>query len=118
MKPSPEVEAVKVAHVPVVYHVPPEMMQPFVLPEVTTFRYPLPLKEPLVGVEVGPVLVEVETVLVEVETVLVEVGPVLVEVAVEVGELPPPPDFGKYLIPVLGQEEVLPTASVGTNVPV
>ena len=101
----------KVAHVPVVYHVPPEMMQPFVLPEVTTFRYPLPLKEPPVGVEVGPVLVEVET-------VLVEVGLVLVEVAVEVGELPPPPDFGKYLIPVLGQEEVLPTASVGTNVPV
>lgn len=38
MKPDPLAAAVKVAHVPEVYHVPPLMMQPFVVPPVTTFR--------------------------------------------------------------------------------
>jgi hypothetical protein len=37
-KPEPEVAAVKVAHVPLVYHVPAEMMQPLFAPLTCTFR--------------------------------------------------------------------------------
>lgn len=38
VKPSSDAVAVKVAQVPVEYQVPLEMMQPFLLPFVTTFR--------------------------------------------------------------------------------
>lgn len=86
VNPSPEDVAVNPAHVPVVYHVPPDMMQPFLLPEVMTFRYPLPEKG--VPVEVGVLEAEVD----------VLVGDVLV------GDEEEP--LGRYLMPVAGQEEV------------
>lgn len=88
VKPEPEEVAVIVAQVPVVYHVPPEMMHPCWLPEVTTLRKPEPLKPP---VEVG-------------------LGPDEVVVLVDVGVAPPV--FGKYLMPLLGHVPVLPTTSV------
>ena len=49
-----DVDTVKPAQVPVVYHVPYEMMQPFLLPPVTTFKYPFPLNAGPVGF--GPAL--------------------------------------------------------------
>lgn len=74
--------AVKVAHVPVVYHVPPEMMQPFVeLPDVTG-RVPLPENVPEV-----------------------DVGAVVVEVVVGGGE----EVLGRYLMPVAGQLDLEPS---------
>ena len=39
----PEAAAVNVAHVPVVYHVPPLMIQPLVFPSDVTIKYPFPL---------------------------------------------------------------------------
>ena len=44
---------VNVAQVPVVYHVPPLIMQPFFLPPVSTLRYPLPEKGALEAVLEG-----------------------------------------------------------------
>ena len=96
MKPVPfvVVVAVKVAHVPVVYHVPALMMQPVALPPVVTCRVPLPSKgAPGVVVPVGAVPV----------VVAVVVGVVVV--------------LGRYLMPVAGQEDLLPSGFVGTNVP-
>lgn len=72
--------------------------------EVSTDRYPLPDKTPP-GEEVddAPELFVVEDVA---DTVLrVVVGALL-------------PDFGRYLMPVLGQVEAEPTGSTGVNVPV
>ena len=92
VKPSPEEAAWYVAQVPEVYHVPPEMRQPFFEPDEITFRYPLPLKA-------GPVAV----------------GDGAAEVRVEVGEDEEP--LGGYLMPVAGQEEDEPSLSAGSKVP-
>ena len=96
LKPSPEAVAVKVAHVPEVYQVPAEMIHPFWLPPLTTFRTPEPLKAPP-GEDVG-----------------LEPG----AVEVEVGEPPPPPPLllGRYLIPELGQLDFVKLCD-GSNVP-
>lgn len=104
VKLSPEAVAVNVAQVPETYHFPPEMIQPSWLPEVRTFKLPLPLTAPPVEVEVGAEPVEVA----------------VLEVAVVVGEEPPPPPelLGRYLIPVLGQVDAEPTGSEGSKVPV
>lgn len=88
VKPAPEVVAVKVAHVPPMYHVPPLMMQPEGLEEVVTWRVPLPEK----GVP-GAVVGEVPPGLV----VVVVVGGMGVEV------------LGRYLMPVAGQEDLAPS---------
>ena len=72
-----------VAHVPVVYHVPPLMMHPFCEPPLVTVRVPLPENEVpgvLVGVVVG---------------------------AVVVGGVPLV--LGRYLIPVAGQLDLEPS---------
>ena len=93
VKPDPDAEAVNVAHVPVVYHVPLLMIQPVVFPLVVTGRVPLPEK----GVPGDPV------------------GPVPAVVVVVV---PPPLPFGKYLTPVAGQLLLLPSGFDGSKVPV
>lgn len=80
MKPEPEAVAVKVAHVPLVYHVPPEMMQPVGELEVVTWRVPRPVK----GVPAGVV-------------------PVGAGAAVVVGGVGFEAVFGRYLMPVAGQ---------------
>lgn len=72
VNPLPDAAAVKVAQVPLVYQVPPEMMQPFWLPPETTLRVPEPLKELPVAVALALLVVVV-----------------LVAVAV-------PEDFGRY----------------------
>jgi hypothetical protein len=90
---------VNVAHVPDVYHVPPEMMQPFWAPlEVITLRKPVPAKLPTPEPPV-------------------EVGCAAVVVVVGEGEGWTAPDFGKYLMPVEGQVELLPIGSEGWKVP-
>lgn len=89
-------------------------MQPFLLPSVTTFKKPLPLNAEPVGV--GPELVLVAEELAVLDPAPVELGGLeLAEL-----ELPPPPEdpLGKYLIPVLGHELVVPTGGDGTNCPV
>lgn len=96
VKPDPDAAAVKVAHVPVVYHVPALMMHPSAFPLVVTWRVPFPLKG-VPGLVVGPPLV------------------VVVVVVVGGEELP---DFGKYLTPVAGQEDLDPSGSLGIKVPV
>ena len=93
VKPDPEAAAVNVAHVPVVYHVPPLMIQPVVFPPVVTGRVPLPEKG-VPGVPVGPL-------------------PAVVVVVV-----PPLLPFGRYLIPVAGQLLLLPSGFDGSKVPV
>ena len=72
----------KVAHVPVVYHVPPLMIHPFWTPPLVTGNVPLPEKSVPVG---------------NVPTVEV------------VGEAPA---LGRYLIPVAGQLDLDPSAAV------
>lgn len=79
----------KVAQVPVVYHVPLLMIQPFCLPPLVTNRVPLPTKD-VPGALVG-----------EAPTLLVDVGR-------GVGRLPV---LGKYFIPVAGQLELAPAES-------
>jgi hypothetical protein len=91
VKPLPEAVAVMVAHVPLVYQVPAEMIHPFWLPPDTTLRYPLPLKVPPGEVGLDP-------------------GDELVEVGDE------PPLLGLYLMPVLGQLDLV-NDSAATNVP-
>lgn len=93
VKPLPEAVAVKVAHVPPMYHVPALMMQPFACPPEVTWRVPLPEKG-VPGADVGlvPGAVVVEEVIV-------------VEVVDEVLE----PDLGRYLTPVAGQSDVAPS---------
>lgn len=49
LNPSSALAARKVAQVPLVYHVPPLMMQPLFLPPVLTFKCPLPLNGGPVG---------------------------------------------------------------------
>jgi hypothetical protein len=122
---SPEAEAVKPAQVPVVYQVPLEMMQPFLLPPVMTLRYPLPLNgEPVppVGVDEGaelaeelggPELAELLGGLVLADELE---GPVLEDV-LEGLLPPPPPDFGRYLTELPVQVEAV-KESAGTNCPV
>lgn len=80
----PEAVAVNVAHVPVVYQVPAEMMHPTELPSVLTFRNPFPTNTPVC---VGPGGLE-----------LVVVG--------GGGALPP---LGRYLTPVAGQVDLVPS---------
>ena len=88
MKPVPDAVAVNVAQVPPIYHVPPLMMQPLFAPPSVTSRKPLP--------ENG------------VPGAVVPVGAaVVVVVVVGLGE----PVFGKYLIPVDGQSELVPTGT-------
>lgn len=96
-KPEPDVAAVNVAQVPEVYHVPAEMMHPLVAPETCTLRYPFPLN----GVPGALVLV------------LVGALPVVV---VPVGV--DPPLLGRYLMPVAGQVDFVPSGFAGTNSPV
>ena len=78
VKPSAASLAVKVAHVPVVYHVPLLMIHPFLLPLTSTLIYPFPLN----GVPGA--------------AVLVGAGPPTV-VLVALGWLA---DLGRYLMPV------------------
>ena len=92
----PEGVAVKVAHVPVVYQVPALIMQPVAVPEVVTWRVPLPEK----GVPAGGVLVGGEE-----EVVVVLVVLVVVEGGV--------PDLGRYLTPVAGQSDLEPSRMGG-----
>ena len=95
VKPVPEAVAVKPAHVPVVYHVPPLMMQPSALPPVDTWSVPLPEKGmpgAVVGVGVGPA------------------GGVVVVVVVGAGGVTEP-DLGRYLIPVAGQAPLEPSVT-------
>ena len=86
MNPLPDAAAVKVAHVPVVYHVPALMMQPVGFDEVVTCRVPLPEKG-VPGEEVGGLL------------------PGLVVVGGEGGV----PDLGRYFTPVAGQSDLEPS---------
>lgn len=83
----PEVAAVNVAHVPVVYQVPPLMMQPLTLPPEVTGNVPRPAKG-TPGVGLGGAVVTVDKV-------------------VE-GGVPPEP-LGRYLIPVAGQLDLAPS---------
>ena len=84
VNPEPEAVAVKPAHVPVVYQVPPLMMQPSAVPLVVTWRVPLPEKGVLPVGEVPG--------------------------AVVVGVVPPPePDLGRYFTPVAGQSDLEPS---------
>lgn len=94
VKPDPEAAAVKVAQVPVVYHLPALMMQPVGLLEVETWRVPRPEKGiPGVVVPVGEGAVVVGF-------VVVDGG----------GGLVPPEDLGRYLMPVEGQEDLEPSS--------
>jgi hypothetical protein len=105
VKPLPDDVAVNPAQVPVVYQVPPDMMHPFLLPDVTTFRNPFPLNGAPLGVDEGPLLLE---------------GAVLEGLSDrpdEVGLPPPPPDLGRYLIELPVQLESV-KESAGTNSPV
>lgn len=77
VKPVPDAVAVKPAHVPPMYHVPPLMMQPFDAPPVATWRVPFP-ENGVPGVVVG----------------FVPGGVVVVEVV---------EPLGRYLMPVAGQ---------------
>ncbi len=81
VKRQPEGVPVKVAHVPVVYQVPPLMTQPFCTPPVVTGSMPLPEGMPVPAGGIAAVVVE--------------------------GGSPLP--FGKYLIPVAGQFDEAPT---------
>jgi hypothetical protein len=92
VNPPPVLVAVIVAQVPLVYHVPSEMRQPFCEPLAMTFRNPDPLNAPP-GAEVG-LLPGAELTL--------------------VGVLPLP--LGRYLMPALGQFDRV-RLSVGTNCP-
>ena len=94
VNPEPDVAAVKVAQVPVVYHVPALMMHPSAFPLVVTWRVPLP-ENGAPGLVVGP--------------------PVVVVVVVVGGVVFP---LGRYLTPVAGQELLLPSGLVGMKVPV
>lgn len=93
VKPEPEGEAVNDAQVPVVYHVPPLIMQPSTLPPVVTGMVPLPEN----GVPSGLV------------------GSVPADVVVVV---PVPEPLGRYLTPEAGQLLLLPSGFVATKVPV
>ena len=95
VKPELEGEAVNDAHVPVVYHVPPLIMQPSAWPPVVTGKVPLP-ENGVPGGLVGPELEE--------DVVVVPV--------------PVPEPLGRYLTPVAGQLLLLPSGFVATKVPV
>lgn len=86
----PEAVAVYVAQVPLVYHVPALIKQPLPPPLVIAFKYPVPENGAPVGEDPGTVVVGV----------------------------PPPPDLGRYLMPVEGQSLFSPTGPALTNVPV
>jgi len=86
VKPLPEAAAVNVAHVPPMYQVPAEMMQPLLEPEDVTWRVPLPEKG-VPGAVVGGV------------------PPVVVVVGEEGGV----PDLGRYFTPVAGQLDFEPS---------
>ena len=76
--------AVNVAHVPVVYHVPPLIMHPFCEPPLVTMSVPLPEKD-VPGVLLGAGASDV----------------------VDGGDVPP--FLGRYLIPVAGQLDLDPS---------
>lgn len=84
----PDAAAVNVAHVPVVYQVPPLMMQPLTLPPEVTGSVPLP-ENGTPGVDVG-------------------VGAVVTVDKVVEGGVPVEP-LGRYLIPVAGQLDFEPS---------
>lgn len=93
VKPVPEAVAVKPAHVPVVYHVPPLMMQPFDWPLVETWSVPLPEKGvpgAVVGVVPGGVVV-------------------VIVVADGGGGAGAEPALGRYLMPVVAQAPLEPS---------
>jgi hypothetical protein len=92
VNPLPDVAAVNEAQVPVVYHVPAEMRQPVFVVPTFTLRYPFPLKG-VPGVVVPP----------GVEAVVV---------------VEPPPVLGRYLMPVVGQVDFVPSGFAATKVPV
>lgn len=105
VKPDPDAAAVKVAHVPLVYHVPALTIQPSALPPVLTCSVPLPEKgAPGVLVPVGFVPVVV---------FIVDPPPVVVVVDVVL----PPPALGRYFTPVAGQLELEPAGLVGMKDP-
>lgn len=83
----PEAVAVKEAQVPVVYHVPPLIMQPLAVPPLVTGSVPFPEKG-LPGVGLGGAVVAVDNV--------VEGGVPLVP-------------LGRYFIPVAGQSDFEPS---------
>lgn len=93
----PDGVAVKPAQVPVVYHVPPLMMQPFVRPPLVTGRVPRPEKgTPGVDVAVG------------------EGGaPVAVERVVGAGGVEVLGSLGRYLMPSAGQLDLEPSETEG-----
>ena len=94
VKPEPEAAAVKVAHVPVVYQVPPLIIHPSAFPPVVTCSVPFPENgAPGVLVPVGPALVVVEVV------------------------VPPPLPLGSHFTPVAGQLDFAPSGFVGMKVP-
>lgn len=93
VKPGPEAVAVKPAHVPVVYHLPPLMMQPSAWPPVETWRVPLPEKD-VPGVVVGVGLVP---------------GGVVLVLVVGAGGLVTESALGRYLMPVAGQAPLEPS---------
>lgn len=93
VKPLPLVVAVYVAHVPPTYHVPPLIKQPLLAPLVYASRYPVPLN-PVPGAEVP-------------------VGLLVVCKVVGVVD----PDLGRYLTPVDGQVDLLPSGEVAMKVP-
>src|SRR5690242_6791601 len=96
VKPSSSSLAVNVAQVPVVYHVPLVMMQPFFAPSSSTIMNPFPVK----GAPGGDVLV----------------GAGLPAVVLVAGGWLA--DLGRYLIPVFGQLDFVPSGFAGTNSPV
>lgn len=96
VNPSPASVAEKVAQVPVVYHVPLLMIHPFLLPSTSTLIYPFPLN----GVPGADVLVGA--------------GPPTV-VLVALGWLA---DLGRYLMPVCGHVDFVPSGFAGTKSPV
>lgn len=90
VNPEPDAAAVKVAQVPVVYHVPALMMQPVGVEEVVTWRVPLPEK----GVP-GEV-----------------VRGLLPGLVVVLGGEGGVPDLGRYFTPVAGQSDLEPSVDV------
>lgn len=94
VKPDPDAVAVNVAHVPVVYQVPPLMIQPFAVPPEVTCNVPLP-ENGIPGLVVG------------------EVADVVVVAVVVGGVLDP---FGRYFT-VAGQEDLEPSGLAGMKVP-
>ena len=89
VNPLPEAVAVKPAHVPPMYHVPPLIIQPLLFPPDVTSSVPFPEKG-VPGAGVG-----------------VPAGGLVVVVSVVAGGVEP--DFGRYFTPVAGQSDLEPS---------